>query len=58
MPCVLCGTDLELTATSGGVDGGRFVEEYRCPGCGASGEVRGESSDPPGEWRRLGRLFG
>ena len=42
--------------SSGGIESGKFVEEYECP-CGATGTIRGNAEDPADSWSRTGEIF-
>jgi len=57
MPCKKCGGTLAMEKNEGAINGGRFVEEYNCVTCGATGYISGESSDPPNQWDKYGRAF-
>jgi hypothetical protein len=59
MTCEACGQGVPtIVKQSGGTESGRFHEVYKCNVCGAKGTIRGEASDPPSEWTRVGRVFG
>jgi transposase-like protein len=57
MTCKQCGGATELVDETGGVENGRFREEYRCVACGATGTVTGKAEASPPEWTRVGRVF-
>jgi len=58
MNCAACNQGpVHLEDSTGGVEAGKFVEEYECENCGATGEITGNTYTTPANWMYSGEVF-
>ena len=57
MTCNKCGTATKCVESTGGIESGRFREEYECVR-GHKGTIAGNAEEPPQQWDRYGTVFG